>query len=313
MPLSSRLSLEASPRSASLARRWVGGICRQLDREDLLEAAELGTSELVTNAVLHGAEPIVVMVRGTASHPRVEVHDGSAEMPAQPVAPEESDELDDIEASLTTFGRGLSIVARCSAAWGATRAATGKVVWFEPSQDAHHEITEGLIDAVEEQPAEPVSEAAVPIVLRGFDVRLMSGLARQYAELRRELRLLALAHHDAYPLASDLAAMFVNYERQFPQAFHEQLASATSAGTRRIDLTLSAAPEAAPIFTTMVDMFDLADAFCRAERLLSLERSPQERAFHTWMLTEIVAQLDGEQATSWEGADPSAHSPQPVA
>jgi len=30
-------------------------------------------SELVTNAVLHGAEPILVRVRGTADHPRIEV------------------------------------------------------------------------------------------------------------------------------------------------------------------------------------------------------------------------------------------------
>ncbi|MGN0064487.1 MAG: ATP-binding protein [Nocardioides sp.] len=310
MPLSSRLPLEASPRSAQQARRWVGGICRQLERDDLVDAAELGTSELVTNAVLHGAEPIVVMVRGTASHPRVEVHDGSAVMPDPPVPVSEDAELDDL---LTTFGRGLAIVARCSSTWGATNEATGKVVWFEPTAEERDDVAEGVIDDVEDADPEPVSDAAVPVVLRGFDLELMARLARQYAELRRELRLLALAHHDAYPLASDLSAMFVNYERQFPREFHDQVAEASAAGERRINLTMPASPEAAPIFSTMVDMFDLADAFCRAERLLSLERSPRERAFHTWMLTEIVAQLEGEQATTWEDVDPSSHTPQPVA
>lgn len=310
MPLSSRLPLEASPRSAAQARRWVGGICRELKREDLVEAAELGTSELVTNAVLHGVEPIVVMVRGTASHPRVEVHDGSSTLPEQPTVNAEEADLDDL---LTTFGRGLSIVARCSTTWGATSQPGGKVVWFEPTAEEHDDLVEGVIDDVEERPAEPVSEGTETVVLRGFDVDLMARLARQYAELRRELRLLALAHHDAYPLASDLVAMFVSYERQFPRAFEDQVAAAQAAGRHRIDLAMPASPEASTIFSTMVDMFDLADAFCRAERLLSLERSPRERAFHTWMLTEIVAQLDGEDSTTWADVDPASHSPQPVA
>ena len=80
------------------------------------------------------------------------------------------------------------------------------------------------------------------------------------------------------------------------------------------DDALLAVLHARPVRDAAVrDMFDLADAFCRAERLLSLERSPRERAFHTWMLTEIVAQLEGEQSTTWEDVDPSSHTPQPVA
>jgi hypothetical protein len=284
----------------------VGRIYRTLDRGDRVESAELGTSELVTNAVLHGEEPIVVMVRGTTSHPRVEVHDGSTVLPDPPTPDDEDDEL-------TTFGRGLSIVARCAYSWGATSAPEGKVVWFEPSADGHESFVEGLIEVPDEVEPEPRSESAVPVVLGGFDVPLMSELARQYSELRRELRLLALSHHETYPLATDLVAMFVSYERQFPPEFGEQIAHAHAHSRRRIDMVVPMAPEAAPIFTTMVDMFDLADEFCRAERLLSLERSPRQRAFHTWMLTEIVAQVAGEPPTVWQDVDPTGSQPQPVA
>ena len=55
--------------------------CHDIDRDDLVECAELGVSELVTNAVLHGSPPIKVRVRGTWEHPRVEVIDGSTEPP----------------------------------------------------------------------------------------------------------------------------------------------------------------------------------------------------------------------------------------
>ena len=50
------------------------------------ECAELGVSELVTNALLHGEPPIPVRVRGTAEHPRIEVRDSSVEAPILPTA-----------------------------------------------------------------------------------------------------------------------------------------------------------------------------------------------------------------------------------
>ncbi len=51
---------------------------------DLVECAELGVTELVTNALLHGEPPIHMWLRGTHEHPRVEVHDGSTEPPVLP-------------------------------------------------------------------------------------------------------------------------------------------------------------------------------------------------------------------------------------
>ncbi len=299
MPLSSQLALDVSPRSAAHARRWVGTVCKRLDRHDLVECAELGVSELVANAVLHGAEPIVVRVRGTVSHPRIEVHDGSTEAPVPPGA--EQTEDDDL---LMTFGRGLSIVARSACAWGASIEDHGKVVWFEPAEGLREQgDVEWIIDRLTEAAAVPTAESAVQVQLLGVDVPLFASLRLQYFELRRELRLLSLGHQSDYPLAADLTAMFVSFERQFPPEYHQQLGEALEAGRHQVDLEFPMVPEAASIILTMTEMFDLADAFCRAERLLSAARTSRQRDLHTWFLDELVRQLSGQPPTRWLGTD----------
>lgn len=300
MPLTSQLPLRASPRAANEARRWAGEICRTLAREDLQECIELGVSELVTNAVLHGAEPINVRVRGTASHPRIEVSDGSSRPPVPPAGDIHSDS--DV---LTTFGRGLDIVARCAVAWGASIEPHGKVVWFEPATEMRDggDLT-WTIDRTDAIEPDPVPESAVPITLLGLDTRIYRTLLRQYTELRRELRLLSLGHQSDYPLAGNLTAMFATFERQFPLEFFGQVHQAIRAGQDRVDVTVRVTPEAAQIFVTMGEMFDVADAFCRAERLLSLARTPEQRDFNNWLLSELVRQLDGQDPEAWQGPHP---------
>ena len=51
----------------------------------------------------------------------------------------------------------------------------------------------------------------------------------------------------------------------------------------------------------MTEMFDVADAFCRADRLLSMARTPGQRDLQNWLLGELVRQLDGAEATPWAG------------
>lgn len=295
MPLSSQLRLDASPHSAVEARRWVGTLLGRLERDDLVECAELGVSELVTNAVLHGTPPITVKIRGTAAHPRIDVHDRST---AAPLLTEEVD--DDSEDFLVTFGRGLSIVAKCASACGSTIEVDGKVVWFEPADEMRDaaDIDWVIDDSVAEAP-EPTGDEAVQVTLRGLDLELYEGLSNQYRELRRELRLLSLGHQDDYPLAANLTAMFANFERQFPSAFNAQIDQAMRAARATTDVTVRMLPEAGSIFVTMAEMFDLADSFCRAERLLSLERTPEQREFHGWLLGELVRQLGGQAPRAW--------------
>ena len=304
MPLSSELTLASSPRAAADARRWVGDVCHRLDRDDLVECAELGVSELVANAVLHANAPFKVRVRGTASHPRIEVIDGSTSPPVPPV-PLTGDDLD----LLLTFGRGLSIVAQGAIAWGATIEADSKIVWFEPAAQMSDEGgAEWVIDVHDQHAPEPVDDGAVEVRLLALDVPLYASLARQYHELRRELRLLSLSHQSDYPLAGDLTSMFANFERQFPDTFRDQITEAEARGVPRVDVSFPMVREAGPIFVTMTEMFDVADAFCRAERLLSMARTPRQRALHNWLLAELVHQLDGASARPWDGNPGSASS-----
>jgi anti-sigma regulatory factor (Ser/Thr protein kinase) len=118
-----RLELPAQPTSPRQARHFVGGVLRDhgVRADDVVEAALLLTSELVTNAVLHAAGAINVEVDIDLRGVRVEVADCSGEAPL----PQPAD-LDE------TSGRGLHLVAELARAWGVEQTTReGKVVWFE--------------------------------------------------------------------------------------------------------------------------------------------------------------------------------------
>lgn len=296
------LPLSQSPRAAADARRWIADVCRELERPDLVECAEMGTGELVANAILHGEAPIAVRMRGTSAHPRVEVLDGSSRAPVPP------SQAADPEDFLATFGRGLSLVAMSAVVWGASMENRGKVVWFEPAAEmGNHTTPEPVFDSTVDVEAQPRSDQAVSVSLAGIDVALATALGRQYADLRRELRLLAVAHQEDYPLAANLSDMFASYERQLPREAQVAVQRARRIGVTSIDLQVKMEPEAAPILTTMLEMFDLADAFCKAERLLSLQRTPEQRAFHVWYLTELIHQINGQAPSAFQPAE-SAHA-----
>jgi anti-sigma regulatory factor (Ser/Thr protein kinase) len=115
--------LPAQATSPRRARRFVGGVLRDhgVQAGEVVEAAVLLTSELVTNAVLYAAGTINVEVDIDLRGVRVEVGDSSGEAPRpRDPGPDE------------TSGRGLHLVAEMARAWGVEEAPqTGKVVWFE--------------------------------------------------------------------------------------------------------------------------------------------------------------------------------------
>ena len=69
------------------------------------------------------------------------------------------------------------------------------------------------------------------------------------------------------------------------------------------------APAATQTLVPFIELLDLADEFCREERLLSLARTPEQRRFQRWLLGEFVRQGDGEDPIAWtdvETATPTA-------
>lgn len=109
-------------RAAAEARRYVRAALVQLGRQELIDTAELGVSELVTNATLHSRTPFEVRVIGGGDQPvRIEVTDGSPGVPMQKRHGE-----------LATTGRGLRLLD-AAGRWGVEPLPTGKTVWFEPA------------------------------------------------------------------------------------------------------------------------------------------------------------------------------------
>jgi anti-sigma regulatory factor (Ser/Thr protein kinase) len=299
MPLSRPpLTLGSDPRAAQEARRWVASAFEELDRLDLVECAQLGVSELVTNALLHAGVPIQVRVRGTMEHPRVEVSDISHEPPA--VNAEGDSEADEL---MSTFGRGLRIVARCSNAWGAAIEPDGKVVWFEPATAPHLDaVPDGAVFKLADLGrvfSDADADHFAPVVFHQVPVDPMLALRRHYHELRREVRLLSLAHEDDYPLAKSLTDVFVGFDHAYPADVTHQVADAVAAGAKTVDLDVKLDPTRVATFEQMLTLLDLADEFCRGQRLLSLARSPHQVEFQRWFLGEFVSQARGEKPTLW--------------
>lgn len=306
MPLNRpALALGVGPRGVQDARRWVVAACQDMGRDDLAECAEIGVSELVTNALLHGAAPIQVRVRGTAEHPRVEVRDGSTEPPVPSGDPAEGDDL-------LTFGRGLSIVARAADAWGAEIEEDGKVVWFAPAATVSEgDGAECRITGLEHRRRQRQEPDAADLVVEIHDVPVRAYVAfqRHYRELRREVRLLALAHESHYPLAKTLSDLFGSLERPLREEMgRDQIDVALASGLEHADLRVPIVPATAERLGGFVELLDLADAFCREERLLSVARSPEQRAFQTWLLGEFLRQSRGETPRPWTPSESRAPS-----
>ncbi|MEV0667508.1 ATP-binding protein [Actinomadura luteofluorescens] len=107
------------PGSVPWIRAQVGARLADWGLHDLAETARLLVSELVTNALVHGAGSVGLrLIRGRTL--LCEVHDDGADLP----------HLRHTEAT-DESGRGLQLVGHLAARWGTHRTAGGKVVWFE--------------------------------------------------------------------------------------------------------------------------------------------------------------------------------------
>jgi anti-sigma regulatory factor (Ser/Thr protein kinase) len=114
--------LAAEPRSVRAARRVVTDVVGDVLPEGELEGVLLATSEVVTNALEHGAPPIDLRVDRADQRIRVEVRDASPLPPRRRDADATPSEV---------RGRGMTIVERVTDRWGVEPMTDGKAVWFE--------------------------------------------------------------------------------------------------------------------------------------------------------------------------------------
>ena len=118
-----RLALTEGIHAPARARAWLRTHTPHLPQHTT-EDAQLMVSELVTNAVRHGRPDVVLSISVAADRLRIEVSDGSDDMP---VVAGDHPSLD------RATGRGLLIVAATAADWGVARTPgrPGKTVWAE--------------------------------------------------------------------------------------------------------------------------------------------------------------------------------------
>ncbi|MFG2954766.1 ATP-binding protein [Streptomyces sp. NPDC048291] len=131
------LRLPHDPRAARVARMTVRSVLESHGRGEVLDAVQLLTSELVTNAYLHGGGPVSLCLTALVDgRLRVGVRDGHPHVPAPfgeppwgrvPSAPVDAES-----------GRGLCLVTEYADRWGGLplvdgppARGAGKLLWFE--------------------------------------------------------------------------------------------------------------------------------------------------------------------------------------
>ncbi|MDQ0993751.1 anti-sigma regulatory factor (Ser/Thr protein kinase) [Streptomyces sp. V3I7] len=116
----------ADLREVPEARRALRELLRHWGKPGRSEVAELLTSELVTNALVHTDQDAVLTAVVGPRGLRVEVRDFVARRP-MPRACDTGD---------ATHGRGLMLVRSLADDWGIRAHGVGKAVWFELDAEA---------------------------------------------------------------------------------------------------------------------------------------------------------------------------------
>ena len=283
-----RLPLEPVPEAVPRARALLRSVVAGTPFADRLDDGELAVSELVTNAVLHGREPIEVAVTLSDDVLRVEVCD------ANPVSPSFS-MLD----PTAVTGRGLLLISSAADRWGVEPAPDGKVVWFEllvGGGDLQAELDlDALLAAWGDELEEDPAHECVRVVLTDLDVVLTARAEAHVEALVRELTLVvsaAAAPPAQLRIAGNVLSAAAGIDPVRADLRH-QLSVALTRGVARTDVTVTIRREDAELVRDFTHAVDEADRLSRTGQLLTapapVELSDARRAY----LRRVLAQLAG--------------------
>jgi anti-sigma regulatory factor (Ser/Thr protein kinase) len=114
-------------RAVTVSRRTLRLILTMHGLINLVDVAELLTTELISNSVRHTKGPAALRVRWAAGVLRIGAWDADPEPPEAPRSLDQAAELED--------GRGLALVRACADLWGwqplSRHGSRGKYVWCE--------------------------------------------------------------------------------------------------------------------------------------------------------------------------------------
>lgn len=275
-------------RGVARAREAVRDALRDLD-EGLVQSAELITSELVTNAILHGGGVVDVTVTRTNGVVRIGVTDRSRAKPMMGLLTPDG-----------MTGRGLTLVGRLSKRWGVDAAPEGKVVWAEvdpePAPAPDIDAAELLATWGDDWDADDAVVQRHHVSLGEVPTRLLVSAKAHVDNLVREFSLAARGEQQGVtsPLPTHLVELLTTVVNEFSEArqsIKQQATKAARRGEAHTVLELDLPRDAADAAVAYLAALDEIDAYCRATRLLTLETPPQHRLFRRWYVEELVRQL----------------------
>ena len=304
-----RHKLTASVESASQARRQVREALHAAARTDWVDAAELATSEVVTNASLHAHSSIDLWLGVYEDEICVEVRDFNPTLPVQRDY--------DLEA---TTGRGMALVTTLTKSCGVhSLGEHGKVVWF--CVDGMHDATDpddlltawDIDDLLEGERTAPDD---CEIVLASMPVTLWLAARQHHDAMIREL-VLYQGEHDAPTLDIALAdAARAAISTAIVAAIDAARADGTSELSlphdgpgpfprvpTQLDLTVSVPADASDMFATLQDVLDVGERLAVQGRFLIRPGLPEIVAVRDWACDQAIAQLAGAPPAPWAGTD----------
>jgi anti-sigma regulatory factor (Ser/Thr protein kinase) len=279
------LERAATPDAVPAARALLRQVLAGSPLSSRLEDGELALTELVTNAVLHGRDPLAVRLVLDEEVLRAEVSD------ANPVSPS----FTMLDPTAVT-GRGLLLISAVSDRWGVEPSASGKVVWFELRADGDLQTAldvDALLASWGDELAVDPADECVRVVLTDLDVALVARSEAHVDALVRELTLVlgagTAAAGDRRPAGNVVsAAAAVDLVRA---DLRHQVAVARARGRRTVDVELTVRRRDAEAVRDLMHALDEADRLSRSGRLLltpaPLELSEGRRGY----LRRILAQL----------------------
>lgn len=143
------------------------------------------------------------------------------------------------------------------------------------------------------------------VVLLGLPVRLLVASRERHDDLLREFALLALGgptERRGVPARLLELTQVLGVRYGSARARPDELVDAALArGDDTIDLTYTVAADVVDAAASLAALMAQADAFCAAEQLLTLPRTPVMVDFATWYLEEFRRQIAGAQPQPWDG------------
>jgi len=334
-----RAQFPPEPRSAAAARHWVRDHLNEMGRTELVQCAEAGVSELVTNGILHAQTSIGLQLSHHRERVIIEVYDGS------PMNQQSALDTAAPNAVESTIGRGLRIVRANAREWGVSTTQQGKAIWFQPApstdssgqepkaqtstetapaddgvrfedavqfEDAVRFDLDRALDALAEAFPEVIRELdggdaagdeTVQVMLLSVPPMVVQHYRKRWLELVREMHLVALAQPSPQ---QELAQRFCTAA----QTLHNDLyviersttgySPALSDGAA-VDAVVDVSPSLRQAFVDLRDLARELEAHWAGGRLLFVHPGPQAAQLREWWVGEFIGQIDGEEPTAWPG------------